>query len=231
MRVLQLVIGILMALVEPSHAQHKDEATREFTLLADGMPPKPLKLGRPIVGTPAHVTYRFLSGESPSVENWYSKHNCKNVQPIENDEILSMLKEQFARATLEWSIAARVTFEYVEDDALANVLIGFQRHSYGVAWANLNVQHSRNQETHILQKGIVCLNPTLEWTDKPAVEGKQYAAFVFAHEIGHILGFDHPNGFSKDSLMFSKYPQPRSSISLSLSESDIRGAQYLYGTR
>ncbi len=229
MRVIQLVLGILIVLVDPSHAEQKRNANREYMLLADGMPPKPLKFGRPIVGTPAHVKYRFLSGESPSVENWYSKENCKNLQPIENEEMLNMLKEQFALATLEWSRAARVTFEYVEDDTQADVLVGFQKHAQGIAWANLKVQHSRNRNTHIIRKGIVCLNPYLEWGDKPAVQGKEYAAFIFAHEIGHILGFEHPNGVSKDSLMFSKYPQPRSSISLSLSESDVRGAQYLYG--
>ena len=227
-----LVLTVLFALVGVHSAQGQNyESERGFRLILHGESKTPMKIGLPYLATAAVIKYRFLSGKSPSVQDWLSKSSCENLQPIKDAETLKMFKEEFVVAAAEWSKVANITFVYVDLDEHADVLVGFQGEPTGTAFVNLKVR--QNEEgIHTITKGIVCLNPRKRWVNTPGIPETYSSAYVFAHELGHILGFDHPWGQrSQGSLMLTAYPEARNSLTPFLSKSDAEGAQYLYGQR
>lgn len=154
--------------------------------------------------------------------------NCGDMQPP--DELLhrSALTETDFRQALEaafrrWSSVAGISFVEISDQDAADIVVGAQGEPRGYAFTNVSV--SSNQ-TGAIGRSLVCLNPGKRW--KVGYDGNltNYdLVHTFAHEIGHAIGLDHPDG--RGHLMSFRYDESFDG----LSEGDILGAVALYGLR
>jgi len=154
--------------------------------------------------------------------------NCKGIRPpdsilhssqIEADAFRDALGDAFRR----WRDVADLTFVEVQPEEKANILIGEQTEPIGFAFTNLELAAPANGARAIVGASI-CLNPNRHW--KIGYDGNLAVydlVHTFAHEIGHVIGLDHPAG--RANLMSFRYSESLSG----LSEGDRRGAISLYG--
>lgn len=153
--------------------------------------------------------------------------NCSrmsNAKPEEN--FVPALHASAEAAFKYWQRVAAVDFEYVELPETADIVIGLQAHPVGIAYADVLYTASDNPSRGTITRGLVCLNAQVRW--KTAFDGdlKSYdVRFVLAHEIGHVLGLDHPSATGQ--LMSWRYDERVSE----LQSGDVAGISALYGAR
>jgi hypothetical protein len=124
-----------------------------------------------------------------------------------------------------WQKAAAVEFEYTADAARANVLIGLQETPRGIAYADV-VHRQLNAFEGEITRGLICLNGTARWKSGFDGDLKSYdLRFVLAHEMGHVLGLDHPS--ASGQLMSWRYDERIRD----LQRGDVSGMAALYGPR
>jgi len=124
-----------------------------------------------------------------------------------------------------WQKAAAVEFEYTADASLANVLIGLQETPRGIAYADV-VHRQVNAFEGEITRGLICLNGTARWKSGFDGDLKSYdLRFVLAHEMGHVLGLDHPS--ASGQLMSWRYDER----TRELQRGDVSGMAALYGAR
>lgn len=176
-------------------------------------------------GAPAVVTYRVAteSMEFPSARN------CRRMAKL--DDLLERsgisaeaAAQEIAAAFAMWEAAANIRFRQVDGKATADIVIGAQAEPEGWAFADVFYDASFKGRIKPISQSLVCLNPLRPW--KVGFDGdlKTYdIRYTLAHEIGHAIGLDHPQGGGQ--IMGYRYEERFRT----LQPGDVRGAVLLYG--
>ena len=153
--------------------------------------------------------------------------NCTHMQrPDLTGFNPAELHHQAAGAFAYWQKIAAVDFEYVDDPAKALILIGALQDPQGIAFADVLHTPLPDMVRGEIQRGLICLNGSARW--KTGFDGdlKSYdIRFVLAHEIGHVLGLDHPSATGQ--LMSWRYDERTREPQ----DGDRNGINMLYGLR
>ena len=196
-----------------------------------------VKWGSPTLGSGATLTFAIVSDPN----TFSGKTNCQRVSgisPILSRSRLSRheFEHELRAAFSMWERVANVRFRAAKSAASADVLISTESGSKGVAYADVALASSDDADGAVrrIVRGIVCLSPGVRWTthDARPVTGKTQIdrgpyrlRYALAHEIGHVLGLDHPSPAGE--LMSFQYD----SSSRHLRSGDVAGIIALYGPR
>lgn len=155
--------------------------------------------------------------------------NCKGLTAP--DAILrtsgierSAFREALRVAFQRWRDTADISFVEVDSALPAQIVIGEQTEPIGFAFTNLDLSKEAQNGFRTITGASICLNPKRHW--KIGYDGNLSIydlVHTFAHEIGHVIGLDHPAG--RKNLMSFRYSESLSG----LSEGDRMGAVALYG--
>ena len=192
-----------------------------------------VKWGEPVLGKGATITYAVITGPSAIRGNI----NCLHVGGIE--PLLShshVTRQSFEReltsAFAMWQSVANVRFHAVRRASAANIVIGSELEPDGIAYADVAFDPPKRGNVSRLRKGIVCLNPSIRWlgqrfdpSEVGSVGGEYRLQYTLAHEIGHVLGLDHPG--PQGELMSFEYANKLDG----LKQGDVAGIGVLYGKR
>jgi hypothetical protein len=155
--------------------------------------------------------------------------NCRAMAPLETSETLRQLgvervKAEFVAALAIWERASNVRFRPTPDPTNADFLIGVQANPHGIAYANVWHQPRAGSRIATIVRGSICLNPDLPW--QAGIDGMDETydiRQVAAHEIGHVIGLDHPGRTGQ--LMAFRYDETIAG----LRPGDVQGVLQLYG--
>lgn len=180
---------------------------------------------QPPASGPRLISYRIVTDavESPGARN------CRKITRLDgllaSSEISSAtLRAEVAAAFRMWEEAADILFREAIGDEPADILIGAQAEPEGWAYADVFYDPASPEPIKPISRALVCLNPMRPW--KVGFDGdlKTYdIRYTVAHEIGHAIGLDHPQGVGQ--IMGYRYEERFRS----LQPGDIRGAVALYG--
>jgi hypothetical protein len=214
---------ILAAASLPLPVAHGQGAYLLLTL--DG---RHVKWGAPELGTNASVSYAILDGAATAS----GVRNCKRVEGIEPLLDYAGLPREALEAELmaafaSWEKVANIRFRPAESVASADILIGAQAAPEGWAYTDIRPADARATDPIAsIEKAILCINPKRAWRarDDATAGGDGFdLRYVLAHEIGHLLGLDHPGARGK--LMSFHYDE----AFRDMQPDDIAGAVALYG--
>ena len=187
-----------------------------------------VKWGIPKLGEGASLTYTVVTGQTDA----HGINNCRNLAGmgglLANSKLTPQAFDTELRAAFAmWEKYADVRFAPAESAASADVVIASEAVADGVAYADVTPESSGSPTVDQIKRGIVCLNPDRRWTAAAADRrdaGKTYKLrYVLAHEIGHVLGLDHPGPTGE--LMSFEYGDSLDG----LQPGDIEGIVALYG--
>jgi len=155
--------------------------------------------------------------------------NCKRMRPphllLANSGLkLATFRAALAAAFQTWRDVADITFVEAQEGLPADIVVGEQSDPTGFAFTNVELGERTNGRVRPIIGASVCLNPEKAW--KIGYDGNLAVydlVHTLTHEIGHVIGLDHPSG--RGHLMSFKYSEDR----LGLSEGDRLGAMAIYG--
>jgi hypothetical protein len=195
-----------------------------------------VKWGTPVLGKAATVTYAVVSGDTKIVGNV----NCLHVTGIEGLLARShvarrLFDHELASALSLWQSAANIRFIRAKRVSAADIVFSAEVVPDGIAYADVTLAGAGEGGVSRLKRGIVCLNPDIRWNatrgektefgaEGESIEGLRLG-YALAHEIGHVLGLDHPG--PEGELMSFEY----GSHFEGLKPGDIAGIATLYGRR
>jgi hypothetical protein len=179
----------------------------------------------PANGAPRVITYRVVA----ETTEFPGARNCRGLTGLDGLAARSGLpgravREELAAAFAMWEAVANVTFKEATEGEQSDILIGAQVEPEGWAFADVFFDASSPEAIKPISRALICLNPTRRW--KVGFDGdlKSYdLRYTLAHEIGHAIGLDHPNGGNQ--IMGYRYEERFRA----LQPGDIRGALLLYG--
>jgi hypothetical protein len=184
-------------------------------------------------GTGVSLTYAVLTAKA-SVAGIENCRATTTIIPLLARSALSRsdFDQELSAAFGMWEKAANLHFTPTRDVANADIIIGAEAVADGVGYTDVTSESLPGQPFDRFTKGIVCLNPDLRWkvdASKSAGVGKKdqktyRLRIVLAHEIGHVLGLDHPSPHGE--LMAFEYDNAVSG----LQPGDIAGIIELYGS-
>lgn len=158
--------------------------------------------------------------------SWPGAVNCSRMKPVGSVREFSreVIRSQVFAASEFWSAQSIVSFTHVDREEDADIIVGIQQEPRGIAFADVLIGDVDNNGRKSIARGLVCLNPDANW--KIGLDGNLRAydfKYVIAHEIGHVLGLDHPD--SNHQLMSFKYDERNAT----LQKGDIQGLRTIYG--
>lgn len=183
---------------------------------------------------PVRVSYAFVNGPTRPTD----AHNCRAMTPVDNLIGRSRIAEPVFRAEVReafrmWENVAHIRFEYSQDAATADILIGAQSMPFGRAFTDVSYAvpptgekagEKLDPSTRRISRSLICLNPMTPW--KVGFDGDVSVydlRYTIAHEIGHAIGLNHPSAAGQ--LMSYRYDERVRD----LQPGDIAGAVALYG--
>lgn len=182
---------------------------------------------RPVASSKGLMLSWRLAG---APETYADAVNCRRIEPL--DELAARsgygpatLRRELVAAFEMWSRAADISFVEAAPGAAADITIGAQSDPVGRAFADVAYDKDGAGPVRAITRALVCLNPTVRW--KTGFDGDLSTydlRYTLAHEIGHAIGLDHPDG--PGSLMWFRYTEQVSQ----LQNGDIAGAVSMYGT-
>jgi hypothetical protein len=131
----------------------------------------------------------------------------------------AVLRSELRAAFAMWETAANVRFREATPGEVANILVGAQAEPEGWAFADVFYDATVAEPVKPITRSLVCLNPQKTW--KVGFDGNLSVydlRYTLAHEIGHAIGLDHPNGAGQ--IMGYRYEERFRT----LQEGDVSGA-------
>ena len=179
----------------------------------------------PAKGQPRVLSYAVVA---ENVE-FGGARNCGKMTKLDNLLATSGIAQETMRAEIAtafamWQTVANIAFREAADPAKADILIGAQLEPEGWAFANVFYDRLSPDPLKPISRALICLNPEKRW--KIGFDGdlRTYdVRYTIAHEIGHTIGLDHPNGAGQ--IMGYRYEE----TFRELQAGDISGAVLLYG--
>lgn len=219
-----LIAGVLTGLLCSSAAYAAEPAASFKILKLEG---NTVSWQRPDHGQGLVITYSLAT---EAVE-FSGARNCRKMAPVEGIEAASGLagsavRQEIAAAFAMWEAVANITFREGADPATADILIGAQMEPVGWAFADVFYDALSTQRVKPISKALICLNPAKRW--KIGFDGDVSTydlRYTIAHEIGHAIGLDHPNG--PGQIMGYRYEERFRQ----LQAGDVQGAMLIYGGR
>jgi hypothetical protein len=183
-------------------------------------------------GADTVVTYAFL--DQP--RSFPGARNCTAMLPL--DELtqrsgleLAAVEQETAAAFAVWSAQAPLAFRRIDDPGQADILIGAQLGSRGIAFTNVADLSGPVGGTANLLQATICLDPAERWEIQGDGDPETYVVRrVLAHEIGHAIGLDH-YGRRGGIMGFGYDDEPIGPADARLSPLDIAAVTFLYGGR
>jgi Matrixin len=181
----------------------------------------------PSSGQTPVVRYRVLAEQAA----FSGARNCSRM--TSPDDLLA--RSGIERAALErelevaftmWQSAANITFRKAAADEAVDLFVGAQADPEGWAFADVSYAAGADGPARPISRALICLNPLKRW--KVGFDGDLQVydlRYTLAHEIGHAIGLDHPDGGSQ--IMGYRYLEHFRE----LQAGDIAGAVRLYGHR
>jgi len=220
-----MAAALLMCVV----AARADDAFR--LLQIDG---HSVKWGAPVLGQGAIISYTVIKGPSKITGNV----NCRSITGIEtllahSQMTRSAFDHELAAALAMWQSAANIRFVPARHAAKADIVFSAEAQPDGIGYADVALAGNGERNVSRLKRGIVCLNPEIRWNtgakwdadSAPESNPGVQLRYALAHEIGHVLGLDHPG--PEGELMSFEYG-PRLD---GLKPGDMAGIAALYGKR
>jgi len=187
-----------------------------------------VKWGDPLPDKGATITYTVASGQTAAT----GIENCRVTTGVDGLLVrshitLKQFDDALAAALGMWEKAANVRFVRVPGGKTVDVVVAAEAVPDGIAYSDVTPVMSETGSFDQIKKGVVCLNPSLQWTADNAgpTGGKRTykLRYVLAHEFGHVLGLDHPSPTGE--LMSFEYNDALDT----LQPGDIAGLVALYG--
>lgn len=171
------------------------------------------------------ITYRLLE----EFQTFDGARNCRKMTTVDALSAPSRLetsrfREALSAAFAMWEQVADLKFREAAPGEKANIVIGAQQEPEGWAFADVFYDTGSREEFKPISLALICLNPARSW--KVGFDGdlKVYdLRYTLAHEIGHAIGLDHPNGGGQ--IMGYRYEERFSE----LQAGDVSGAVAIYG--
>lgn len=175
--------------------------------------------GDPVIITWTIAARAFVTPGAVNCGAMQSPDELLHRSNVTGTDFRQALEAAFRR----WSSVAGISFVEVSDQDKADIVVGAQGEPRGYAFTNVAVSAT---EPGAISRSLICLNPARRW--KVGYDGdltNYDLVHTLAHEIGHAIGLDHPDG--RGHLMSFRYDESFDG----LSEGDMLGAVALYGPR
>jgi len=181
---------------------------------------------QPVAGKAPVISYAIAS----QAMDYPGARNCQKVTAP--DELLaasaltlSTFRNEVAAAFAMWQTVADIHFREAESAAEADIVLGAQVEPTGHAFADVFYDAASRERLKPISKALVCLNPSKPWKIGFNGDLRTYdIRYTIAHEIGHAIGLDHPNGAGQ--IMGYRYEERFRQ----LQPGDVAGAVVLYGS-
>ena len=187
------------------------------------------KWGPAIPGTGAIVRYAFVAASTDRP----GARNCGEMEPfaptLSNSRLSAEdFRREIRRALDSWERVANIRFVPVAAGEPADLVIGLQRRSRGIAYADVQRDSVSDGPIAAIRQAAICFNPMRAW--ESAFDGNPDTPdvrYVTAHEIGHVIGLDH--SWARDDIRLMDF---RNHETVRVPQKgDIAGAVHLYGRR
>ena len=180
---------------------------------------------QPVVGKTPVISYAIATRQM----DFPGARNCQKIAAP--DELLaasaltiSTFRAEVAAAFAMWQAVADIHFREAESAADADIILGAQVDPTGHAFADVFYDAASRERLKPISKALVCLNPSKAWKIGFNGDLRTYdIRYTIAHEIGHAIGLDHPNGAGQ--IMGYRYEERFRQ----LQPGDVAGAVILYG--
>ena len=180
---------------------------------------------QPVAGKAPVITYAIATQSM----DFPGARNCQKLTAP--DELLaasaltiSTFRDEVAAAFAMWQTVADIHFREAESPAEADIVLGAQVDPTGHAFADVFYDAASRERLKPISKALVCLNPSKAWKIGFNGDLRTYdIRYTIAHEIGHAIGLDHPNGAGQ--IMGYRYEERFRQ----LQPGDVAGALVLYG--